>query len=433
LGLARNSVGTFISNAVVYLMHFPIGILVARFLGPEGKGLLYLLTLSVIMCAALGNFGLGSAAIYFIGKERSRLPAVVGNLLATTGIVGVIVNGAGWIFLYYIRPDIYVQLPVWVWMSVALLVPLHLLQTLLMQALSALLRIKEINRLTMAAAFIELCFLLAFLVLLDGGIGGAFLAHALAETSLAVSSFLMLVRYGGRPTWPDATLFVDSIRYGVKSYLSNLMRILNLRLDTFLVATLTVSGVHATGIYTVATRLVQLVLFVPMSIRLSLFPMVASSNTSDANRLTLASCRHTLLLTLVLALGLGTIGPFAIRLLYGEAFAGAVLPLLILLPGVVLLSQARIFYGDLSGRGKPGATTISTLLSLIVTLTLDFLLIPRYGITGAALASTCAYTTEFIVAGSLFIRHSGLRWREMFIFQRADLYYYLSLLPKLAK
>ena len=245
---------------------------------------------------------------------------------------------------------------------------------------------------------------------------------------VATVGFLYLVlHHSGRPIQPDFTLFLASLRFGLKDYLSNLMRHAIIRLDAFLVASLVVNGVAAAGIYSVATNLAALVIHLPGSVRLSLFPMVATNNDAEANRLTPLACRHTMLLTIVLAAGIGIGGPLAIGLLYGEAFVGAVVPLLILLPGVVLVSQAHIFYGDLNGRGKPGATTISALVSLIVTIILDLLLIPRYGIIGAAIASTCAYAVEFLVSGSFFIRYSGTRWSHALIFRRSDLDYYLNM------
>jgi O-antigen/teichoic acid export membrane protein len=175
----------------------------------------------------------------------------------------------------------------------------------------------------------------------------------------------------------------------------------------------------------------ELMIFIPVSIFLSLFPMVASQSAAEANRLTSASCRHTLFLTLICALAMATLGPLVIRYLYGERFAGAVLPLLILLPGVVMLSQAYILYSDLNGRGKPEASAISALLALVVTVGLDFVLIPRYGIAGAAVASTCAYGVEFLAAGAFFLRTSGMRWRDILVFRKSDLDYYVRMLPRI--
>jgi O-antigen/teichoic acid export membrane protein len=427
VGLARNSLGTFVAKAVVFLLHFPIGILTARFLGPGGKGVLSLLVVSLTMSVTLGNLGLGPASTYFIGRDRKSLPVIMGNLLTVTGIVGVILSGGGWLLLRYGRPDIYAQLPFWIWGIVLLLVPIHLLRMLLLQVLAAVLRIKEINLLEVASITLNLLLFILLVVVMNRGIGGAFLAYALPD-ALAAGVFLILVlRYGGRPTKPQWPLLQASLRFGVKTYLSSIMKRLNLRLDTFLVASLALNGVQATGVYSVAVGLAELVLFIPESIRLSLFPMVAAGSTVEANWLTSRACRHTLFLTISLALGFAVLGPFVIHQLYGKDFFGAVTPLLILLPGVILLSQTQIFYSDLNGRGKPGVSTISALMALMVTIVLDIVLIPRYGIVGAAVASTCAYSVEFVIAGSYFVFHSGLTWKEILVLRKSDLYYYFGL------
>jgi O-antigen/teichoic acid export membrane protein len=433
VGLAAKSLGTFVSKIAIFLIRFPIGILAARYLGPEGKGLLHLLVTSVLICSVLNNLGIGTASVYFVGKDRTRLSAIVSNLLALTVLMGIFTGIVGWAVLQYGRPDIYAQFPAWLWGVVAVLVPIHLLHSFSTNVLSSLLRIKEINILRVANTILQLLFFVAFVVLLERGMVGAFLAYGLADLLVAGGFLWIVLRHSGGPSRPDLSLFVASLRFGLKDYLTNLTRHLIIRLDVFIVASLAMNGVRAAGIYSVATNLAELVLFIPMSLRLSLFPMVAASSEAEANRLTPAACRHTMALTIVSALALGLTGPFAITYLYGEAFSGAILPLLILLPGIVMVSQAHIFYGDLNGRGKPGATAISALLSLVVTIFLNFAMIPRYGIIGAAIASTCAYAVEFVAGGIFFTRYSGMRWKQSLIFRRSDLDYYLNMLPKFSR
>lgn len=405
----------------------------ARFLGPEGKGFIYLLIVSISISVAFGNFGLGPASIYFIGKDRKYLPATLTNLLVATGVISVVLVSLGWLLLQYGRPNIYAQFPLWMWAIVALLIPIHLIQSFFMQVLSAILRIREINFVDIARVSAQLLLFVLLVVIIGTGVKGAFFAYALSAFFAAGAFFLLALYQGGRPAMPDWRLFVASLRFGGKAYLSNLIRLLNLRLNMLLVASLAVRGIQSIGIYSVASSLAELLLYIPTSIRLSLFPMVSASSTTAANRLTPMACRHTMFLTVILALALGAIGAVAIPQLYGEAFAGAIIPLLLLLPGTVMLSQTIIIYSDLIGRGKPGFTVVSTLLSLVVTVTLGFVLIPLYGITGAAVAFSTAHTVELLVAGSLFIRHSGLPWKSVFVFQRSDLRQYLHILPEVLR
>jgi O-antigen/teichoic acid export membrane protein len=430
VGLAKNSLRTFISQVTAQVLQFVLGVMTARLLGPEGKGLIHLLIVWLAISTALGSLGLGQASIYFIGKDRKCLLITFGSLLIATAVMSVLLGTAGWLFLRYGPSDIYYGFPHWIWAMVALLIPVHLLQSFLMQVLSAILRISEINIVEVARVAVQFLLFVSLVFIMGMGLYGAFLAYAFAAVFGTAAFFLIVVYHGGCPKRPDWRLLVALLRYGVKAYLSSLLGLLSLRLDAMLVASLAVAGIHAAGIYSVATNLAELLLFIPVSIRLTLFPMIATSSAAEANRLTPAACRHTLLLTCILALLLGTVGRYAIQHIYGNAFTEAVTPLLILLPGVVLLSQAIILYGDLNGRGKPEATLASTLLSLVTTVTLDCLLIPKYGITGAALASSVAYMMEFVVAASFFVYYSQLSWKELIAFKRNDLAYYLQILPE---
>lgn len=115
---------------------------------------------------------------------------------------------------------------------------------------------------------------------------------------------------------------------------------------------------------------------------------------------------------LILALLIGIMGFVFIPLLYGSRFRGAILPLIVLLPGIIALGLVKLLSGHLHGRGKPHFGSIATIVSLVITIVLDIVLIPAYGVVGAALATTCAYITSLIVIIWFFTRESGLKVRE---------------------
>ncbi len=424
MGLAKKSFGTFLSKGLVFLIGFPTSILAARFLGPEGKGVIYLLFMTITLSAWLGNLGFGHAAIYFIGKDRSCLPGMMGSILLMSGVVSALLIGAGWLFFQYVRPDLLHRLPGWMWLCVACLIPLHLLRDLMMQVLSAVLQIRQVNLVEVILVSVNLILLLGLVVLLEQGVAGAFFARAAADVIAAGVCMVFVLRACGRPAMPDWGFLRATLRFGAKSYLFMLTRLLNLRVDAFLLTAFATGGVKAVGLYSVATSLAECMLIIPDSIRLSLFPMVAGNSTAGANQLTSMSCRHTLWLTMLAAAGYFALGPIIISQVYGSAYTEAVMPLFILLPGVVLLAQTNLWYSDLPGRGKPEVATYSALVALAATIVFNLALIPSYGAVGAAVASSCAYALEFAVAGSLLIHHTGLTWRELVVFRRADLHHY---------
>jgi O-antigen/teichoic acid export membrane protein len=103
------------------------------------------------------------------------------------------------------------------------------------------------------------------------------------------------------------------------------------------------------------------------------------------------------------AIGLAVFGKPAIRVLFSAGFLPAYPALLILLPGVVLLGTAKILTNDIAGRGYPHYNSITSAISLIATVALDFVLVPTRGIVGAALASTLAYSLTFAVSVVFYV------------------------------
>ena len=77
--------------------------------------------------------------------------------------------------------------------------------------------------------------------------------------------------------------------------------------------------------------------------------------------------------------------------MFGEDFADAVTPMLILLPSMWFLGIALAIGSTLRGYGRPGLASVLAGLSMVVTIGLDLILIPDYGVTGAAVASAVAY------------------------------------------
>src|SRR5467141_4534639 len=66
--------------------------------------------------------------------------------------------------------------------------------------------------------------------------------------------------------------------------------------------------------------------------------------------------------------------------------------------------------------------------TVILTVILDIVLIPRYGISGAAVASSIVYTTATIASVSIFRHESGAGLLETLVIQPEDFIRYRRLL-----
>jgi O-antigen/teichoic acid export membrane protein len=70
---------------------------------------------------------------------------------------------------------------------------------------------------------------------------------------------------------------------------------------------------------------------------------------------------------------------------------------------VILLGGAKVLTNEIAGRGYPHYNSFTSGVALILTVLFDLILIPRFGIIGAALASSIAYGTIFFVAIGFYI------------------------------
>jgi len=95
-------------------------------------------------------------------------------------------------------------------------------------------------------------------------------------------------------------------------------------------------------------------------------------------------------------------------------------PLWLLLPGIVTLTAAKVISSYLSGIGKPTYSTYIAAGTVALTVALDLFLIPRYGISGAAAASSIVYTCTAVASVWIFKYESGAGLMETLIVQPED-------------
>lgn len=158
-------------------------------------------------------------------------------------------------------------------------------------------------------------------------------------------------------------------------------------------------GPHAAGLYAVAAQLTDLMLVVPAALGLVMFRRGARGSAehfSDAVRvLTFTGLFGAAASVLALLLS-----GWAVPLVFGAAYRGAVSPLRWLLPGVIAFSVQSVLSSYLAGRGRPRVVLVAWLLGGTFGIGADLFVIPAYGIVGAAVVSSLSY----VLVTSLHVR-----------------------------
>ena len=176
--------------------------------------------------------------------------------------------------------------------------------------------------------------------------------------------------------------------YSMLAWLSNSIQFLVYRIDFWIMHYF--RGDTELGMYALAVRIGQTFWILPVLLATVMLPHLTSVHFDRAilDRM----IRITNTVNLLLAMLTALLSRFFIPWVFGEAFSGAVFPLMILLPGVLFVSMHTFLAAYFGGKNKVSYNLQSSLFSLVIITILDFLLIPSMGKTGAALASTIAYT-----------------------------------------
>ena len=237
--------------------------------------------------------------------------------------------------------------------------------------------------------------------------GNLTVTSALASTMIMMTSgwIIALTASGSWPSIGLKTEHFTTIRnYALRSWVGSLSFIISLRVDQMLLVGFV--DLSDLGIYAVAAALATLSSPVARAISQSLQPFIRHAAT-DQERLARIrrSLRWTVMASLAVLVPLGLTADFFIPIVFGDEFSASVRPLLILLPGAFASDINQIFATALAGFNKPEKASRAQVYSAIATVIGLLALLGPYGIVGAAITSSIAYSVGAI--------STGLFWRSL--------------------
>jgi O-antigen/teichoic acid export membrane protein len=162
------------------------------------------------------------------------------------------------------------------------------------------------------------------------------------------------------------------------------------------------------------------------------FPRLARSSAPVADELAERSCRYGLAAAVAAAAVLAVATPILLPVVFGEAYAPAVAPAVVLVFAYVVSSAQWLLGRAAAARGNPGILVWSYGANLVVMAGLDLVLIPAFGITGAAVASAAgALVGAAVIANDYRRRGTGLAALIRFLPRGAD-FRVLARIPRAA-
>jgi len=366
---------SLISKFTVAFFGILNSILISRSLGPALKGeYAYILNIANLAVVIL-NLGIYQSYPYY--KRQAKQP----NILAQY------VNNIFFQFICYLFIAIILSFLIMqkVWIVVFTLIPIMVLS----RQLSFIALVENIslrNIINIIDQFFYTCILLTVYICLPRNINVVIAALYIKEIT-AVLLIMILFKFRINLLKVDYKLMGQTIVFGIYPMLTMLLTTLNYQVDVLILKSYVIF--EQIGYYTIGVGLANQAWIIPDAFKDVLFAKTAKD---DAKRDVRFSLKVNVLISFAIFCIILLFGEVIIRILYGAEFVHAYPVTIIIFAGTISMVIFKLLVPIYNAKGKQRISFIILLISALTNILLNIILIPQYGINGAAFASVISYT-----------------------------------------
>jgi len=434
---AKNTLITFLTRMATAISTIIITVIMARVLGPKGQGIYSVAILFPSLLLIFTGFGLNLSAVYFLGKEKYPPRQVLGTSIIFNFLISVLTILIGLLVIFTFSDKFFPDIErVYLFLSLSL-VPLILFFNLGCQTVLGLQKINKYNFISFFQSGLFLIFVAILLFTLRFGVTVAILSQIFSyAVAIALLSFIAVKETKGIDFKINFKYLKESLIYGLKVHLAGIFDFLHSRIDLFLINFFI--NPFSAGIYFASVRLAEGVWLFSSSTSTVLFPKVVSEkDPKKLKEFTPLVCRNVLFLSFLIIAFLFIISGWFITFLYSADYLAAILPFKIILIGILAISGCNILSIDLAARGNPMLNTCAIGASAVLNIVLNIIFIQKWGISGAAFATTVSYAVMFFITLIFYIKISGNKITDIIFIKKEDFILYkdvfLSIKTKLIK
>lgn len=413
------------SRVIMRSATFLTGVVIARALGPTGRGMVASLSVPAALAGSLSELGVRQAAAYHVGRGTFPLKAVVGTLLAMLPLSGLL---SAFFALAYFEIA-HVAEGDWITRLLAVAaVPSTIGVAYVSGILLGRQSITLFSRASWLPAVTALAMVSCACLYLGYGVRGALFATALGN----FAGFCYAL-YALRKVAPLHFRFNREIagkiqKLGFSYAVATFVLLLNYKIMILMLSRF--SSLGDVGLYTQAAAIAEMLWEVPHMVSGLLFARaVNATSREEMARKILTFARLAIVVAALAACALALVAPWLFPFVYGPEFAASASICVILLPGVVAFIFFRILQTDIHSRGKAWVSLVVIAPTLLCNIGLGYILISRYGAVGAASASSLCYIGATIAYIAVYSRITGVPLKTIFGYSRKDIDLVLRSLP----
>ncbi len=378
------------------VLRFMLNVALARYLGPELRGLYYVLQNIVGFIASFSTASIGEAYIYYHGKEKLSLISIkILNILVV--IAGTLSATLCLSLMFHANINEKLDAAVYFWPSLILCVFL-VYEYLVLQELKARLKIYRAN--------IYYSFSKLFLLVMVLQNGDALepvdvvIYNIYAIIFLLVSLLLHASYFGEFRQWEglsavrnDFTRWRDYASFSIKAHFGTILNLAEYRVDAIVAAYIV--DIRLLGIYSVVLSIGQINYYIINSVNTVLFPSIVRGNVDIPGFLRVL--RLSLLPVLVVTSFLVLIIDSVDHLIFGVEYDEVGKYFIWMAPVIILESFNRLLATLLKSSNALGVFNRIAIISILVYLPMLAILGNYFGLYGLIVASFISYLIRAIM------------------------------------
>lgn len=393
---------SFISLATASFAHLLLRIVLGRELGPSGLGL-YTLVFTVYMFGMqFAAFGIGAALTKYVAQYRDNKIKV--QEFVTSGVLGSLFSGSliG-ILLYLLSSAISIRffhIPEMIdFLKVtAFCFPFIAMNKAVIGTLNGMRKMKLFAVMNIVQNVAVLVITVILVHQLEMGVRGAIFGFIVPTILIGLISLTFIKDYFTTSSKRFCVVLKEISWFGFYVVLANSIGIVNTQVDSLLIGRLL--SEKEVGYYAVAIMFMQGIELLPQAMQRVTTPIIAMNygkNELDKIRLIISNIlTRVSIILLCISVLLAIFGKFLISIMFTEEFLPSYIPMLVLLIGYTIYAAFVSIGGCLASIDKVQIVFRIGILCAMINILLNILLIPMFGLVGAASATSISliFTTS---------------------------------------
>jgi O-antigen/teichoic acid export membrane protein len=256
-------------------------------------------------------------------------------------------------------------------------------------------------------------FTLLLVIVLNYGWQGRLGAQIFTAAIFSVVALGLLYKHGFLKISFNSEYVKDALSFGIPLIPHALGAFVISMIDRLFITKMV--GIADTGIYSVGYQIGMIIGLIENSFNQAWVPWLYSKLAAGGTDVKIKIVRITYcynLFILLLALGLGWLGPWAIKFFVGREFAGSGIYVVWIAPGYAFNGMYKMVCNYIFFIGKTYILAWVTFFSAVANIGLNYVLVSAYGAIGAAQASTLTFFVSFVLTWMLSARVYPMPWGD---------------------